>query len=203
MYLDLEHNRCAGDMSPPSDNVLFDNQCYATTPSSSNGNSDMEQPGQFGPARRCMMGTICQQHPQQQQQQQPLTQQQQQQQQQQIPIHVQHPQHLQYQYHPQQYQQQQFQQPQQQQMQQQQMQYQHQQQHQQQLQQQSAPVSTAGSPTHRLLLEYEMHLRNKVTDDGTAINHYETLQAMENLGASMGDDDKSSMSCSLNIFFNA
>ncbi|KAJ1528618.1 hypothetical protein ONE63_007017 [Megalurothrips usitatus] len=33
-----------GDISPPSDNVLFDNQCYATTPSSSNGNSDMENP---------------------------------------------------------------------------------------------------------------------------------------------------------------
>ncbi|XP_075970602.1 guanine nucleotide exchange factor still life isoform X15 [Anticarsia gemmatalis] len=30
------------DMSPPSDNVMFDNQCYATTPSSSNGNSDQE-----------------------------------------------------------------------------------------------------------------------------------------------------------------
>lgn len=42
MYLDLE--RQPGDMSPPSDNVIFDNQCYATTPSSSNGNSDLDQP---------------------------------------------------------------------------------------------------------------------------------------------------------------
>ncbi|XP_066904402.1 protein still life, isoform SIF type 1 isoform X3 [Halyomorpha halys] len=39
LYLEL-----GGDTSPPSDHVLFDNQCYATTPSSSNGNSDMEQP---------------------------------------------------------------------------------------------------------------------------------------------------------------
>ncbi|KAI8428895.1 hypothetical protein MSG28_007528, partial [Choristoneura fumiferana] len=34
------------DMSPPSDNVMFDNQCYATTPSSSNGNSDQEPSSQ-------------------------------------------------------------------------------------------------------------------------------------------------------------
>ncbi|XP_034237865.1 protein still life, isoform SIF type 1 isoform X3 [Thrips palmi] len=58
LYLDLERNGppgmvsvgvgpgqgMGGDISPPSDNVLFDNQCYATTPSSSNGNSDMENP---------------------------------------------------------------------------------------------------------------------------------------------------------------
>ncbi|KAF4516814.1 hypothetical protein B566_EDAN006208 [Ephemera danica] len=45
LYLELERDR--GDVSPPSDNVLFDNQCYATTPSSSNGNnSDMEPSGQ-------------------------------------------------------------------------------------------------------------------------------------------------------------
>ncbi|CAB3364790.1 Hypothetical predicted protein [Cloeon dipterum] len=45
LYLELERER--GDNSPPSDNVLFDNQCYATTPSSSNGNnSDMEPQGQ-------------------------------------------------------------------------------------------------------------------------------------------------------------
>jgi len=50
LYLELErngghpdHGGGPGDVSPPSDNVLFDNQCYATTPSSSNGNSDMEQ----------------------------------------------------------------------------------------------------------------------------------------------------------------
>ncbi|XP_039294133.1 protein still life, isoform SIF type 1 [Nilaparvata lugens] len=49
LYLEL--GGCGGvgvggpaDLSPPSDNVLFDNQCYATTPSSSNGNSDLDQP---------------------------------------------------------------------------------------------------------------------------------------------------------------
>ncbi|XP_050309529.1 protein still life, isoform SIF type 1 isoform X3 [Anthonomus grandis grandis] len=51
LYLELE--RGAGeDFSPPSDNVIFDNQCYATTPSSSNGNSDMEQAGQHYGRRR-------------------------------------------------------------------------------------------------------------------------------------------------------
>lgn len=50
LYLELERNGGGvgsgggGDISPPSDNVLFDNQCYATTPSSSNGNSDLDQP---------------------------------------------------------------------------------------------------------------------------------------------------------------
>ncbi|XP_044727148.1 protein still life, isoform SIF type 1-like [Chrysoperla carnea] len=48
LYLELERNGgiggTCGDLSPPSDNVLFDNQCYATTPSSSNGNSDLDQP---------------------------------------------------------------------------------------------------------------------------------------------------------------
>ncbi|GBP14284.1 Protein still life, isoform SIF type 1 [Eumeta japonica] len=39
LYLELGGER---DLSPPSDNVMFDNQCYATTPSSSNGNSDQE-----------------------------------------------------------------------------------------------------------------------------------------------------------------
>lgn len=42
--MELERG-AAGDFSPPSDNVIFDNQCYATTPSSSNGNSDPEQAG--------------------------------------------------------------------------------------------------------------------------------------------------------------
>ena len=38
LYLELERTGVPPpDMSPPSDNVLFDNQCYATTPSSSNG----------------------------------------------------------------------------------------------------------------------------------------------------------------------
>lgn len=48
LYLDLERDgRPSGafeDPSPPSDNEIFDNQCYATTPSSSNGNSDLDQP---------------------------------------------------------------------------------------------------------------------------------------------------------------
>lgn len=48
LYLDLDRNGKMIDdfeeISPPSDNDLFDNQCYATTPSSSNGNSDLDQP---------------------------------------------------------------------------------------------------------------------------------------------------------------
>ncbi|KOB72420.1 Still life [Operophtera brumata] len=46
LYLELGGGE--RDLSPPSDNVMFDNQCYATTPSSSNGNSDQEpcQPSQ-------------------------------------------------------------------------------------------------------------------------------------------------------------
>ncbi|XP_052738408.1 protein still life, isoform SIF type 1 isoform X6 [Bicyclus anynana] len=40
LYLELGGGE--RDLSPPSDNVMFDNQCYATTPSSSNGNSDQE-----------------------------------------------------------------------------------------------------------------------------------------------------------------
>lgn len=44
LYLELERERSCMDGSPPSDNVIFDNQCYATTPSSSNGNSDQDQP---------------------------------------------------------------------------------------------------------------------------------------------------------------
>lgn len=47
LYLELERGSC-GDLSPPSDNVLFDNQCYATTPSSSNGNSDPESSHHYG-----------------------------------------------------------------------------------------------------------------------------------------------------------
>lgn len=49
LYLELERERGCLEGSPPSDNVMFDNQCYATTPSSSNGNSDQDQPyGQRG-----------------------------------------------------------------------------------------------------------------------------------------------------------
>ncbi|XP_034940458.1 protein still life, isoform SIF type 1 isoform X1 [Chelonus insularis] len=116
MYLDLEHNRCTGDMSPPSDNVIFDNQCYATTPSSSNGNSDMEQPNHCN-SRRCNGQTY-----QQQQQQQNM---------------------------------------------------------------QSMP--TPGSPTSRLLLEYEMHLRNTLAKgmdaESYSLHTFEALlsQSMENL----------------------
>lgn len=48
LYLDLDRDgRPIADFedgTPPSDNELFDNQCYATTPSSSNGNSDLDQP---------------------------------------------------------------------------------------------------------------------------------------------------------------
>jgi T-lymphoma invasion and metastasis-inducing protein 1 len=41
LYLDFERGDAA---SPPSDNIMFDHMCYATTPSSSNGNSDLENP---------------------------------------------------------------------------------------------------------------------------------------------------------------
>lgn len=51
MYLDLERERGCVESSPPSDNVIFDNQCYATTPSSSNGNSDQDQPQQYANTR--------------------------------------------------------------------------------------------------------------------------------------------------------
>jgi T-lymphoma invasion and metastasis-inducing protein 1 len=101
LYLELERDR--GDQSPPSDNVLFDNQCYATTPSSSNGNnSDMEPSGQ--------------------------------------PHNT---------------------------------------------------ASTPGSPTSRLLLEYEMHLRNTLAKgmdaESYSLHTFEALltQSMENLGESL------------------
>lgn len=41
LYLDFERGDAG---SPPSDDIMFDHMCYATTPSSSNGNSDMENP---------------------------------------------------------------------------------------------------------------------------------------------------------------
>lgn len=130
MYLDLERNRCTGDMSPPSDNVIFDNQCYATTPSSSNGNSDMEQPGQQQQQQHCQSrrcngsGQAGGQYQQQQQQRD---------------MHS---------------------------------------------------VSTPGSPTSRLLLEYEMHLRNTLAKgmdaESYSLHTFEALlsQSMENLGGS-------------------
>ena len=140
MYLDLERNRCTGDMSPPSDNVIFDNQCYATTPSSSNGNSDMEQPGVGGQphcrSRRCNGGNPA------------------------------YPQH------------------------------QHQHQHQQQQQDQGGvhSASTPGTPTSRLLLEYEMHLRNTLAKgmdaESISLHTFQELltQSMENLGEPRPED---------------
>lgn len=116
-YLDSERNRCTGDMSPPSDNVIFDNQCYATTPSSSNGNSDMEQPSHCN-SRRCNSVQTYQQQSMQ-------------------------------------------------------------------------SVSTPGSPTSRLLLEYEMHLRNTLEKgmdaESYSLRTFEALltQSMENLGESL------------------
>ncbi|XP_034104905.1 protein still life, isoform SIF type 1 isoform X7 [Drosophila albomicans] len=137
LYLELERERersCI-EGSPPSDNVMFDNQCYATTPSSSNGNSDQDQ-------------SYGQQQPQQQ-----SSQQQQQQQQQ----HQPHPQQRssRHQHH----------------------------------QHQQAPnvTPTPGSPTSRLLMEYEMHLRNTLAKgmdaESYSLHTFEALlsQSMENL----------------------
>lgn len=109
---------------------MFDNQCYATTPSSSNGNSDQDQ--SYGQ--------------QQQQQQQPH------------PPHPPHPQQRasRHQHH----------------------------------QHQQAPnvTPTPGSPTSRLLMEYEMHLRNTLAKgmdaESYSLHTFEALlsQSMENLG---------------------
>ncbi|KAK9888791.1 hypothetical protein WA026_001015 [Henosepilachna vigintioctopunctata] len=109
LYLELERGAC-GDLSPPSDNVLFDNQCYATTPSSSNGNSDPEQSGHYHGRGR----------------------------------HMHH--------------------------------------------QNTNATSTPSSPTSRLLLEYEMHLRNTLAKgmdaESYSLHTFEALltQSMENLG---------------------
>ncbi|XP_024085963.1 protein still life, isoform SIF type 1 isoform X2 [Cimex lectularius] len=109
LYLELGHERAGnggGEASPPSDNVLFDNQCYATTPSSSNGNSDLDQPSSHrGYGGRDGLGT----------------------------------------------------------------------------------VSTPSSPTSRLLMEYEMHLRNTLAKgmdaESYSLHTFEALltQSMENL----------------------
>ncbi|KRT81486.1 hypothetical protein AMK59_5373, partial [Oryctes borbonicus] len=107
LYLELEKGVC-GDHSPPSDNVIFDNQCYATTPSSSNGNSDPESSHYHGRQR-----------------------------------HMHH--------------------------------------------QNSNVTPTPGSPTSRLLLEYEMHLRNTLAKgmdaESYSLHTFEALltQSMENL----------------------
>nr|XP_015835962.1 PREDICTED: protein still life, isoform SIF type 1 isoform X5 [Tribolium castaneum] len=108
LYLELERG-AGGDLSPPSDNVLFDNQCYATTPSSSNGNSDPEQGGHHYGRQR----------------------------------HMHH--------------------------------------------QNANNTPTPGSPTSRLLLEYEMHLRNTLAKgmdaESYSLHTFEALltQSMENL----------------------
>ncbi|KAG5886176.1 hypothetical protein JTB14_000352 [Gonioctena quinquepunctata] len=114
LYLELERG-AGGDFSPPSDNVIFDNQCYATTPSSSNGNSDPEQSQHhYGRHRH---------------------------------IH-------------------------------------------QQMNQNANTTPTPGSPTSRLLLEYEMHLRNTLAKgmdaESYSLHTFEALltQSMENLGPS-------------------
>ncbi|KAF5288932.1 hypothetical protein FQA39_LY03811 [Lamprigera yunnana] len=119
LYLELERN-ATGDLSPPSDNVLFDNQCYATTPSSSNGNSDPEQQSHYhGRQPR---------HPH--------------------PHPHPHPHH----HH-----------------------------------QNANESTTPGSPTSRLLLEYEMHLRNTLAKgmdaESYSLHTFEALltQSMENL----------------------
>lgn len=103
--------------SPPSDNVMFDNQCYATTPSSSNGNSDQDQPAGYGPGANRPPGR--------------------------------HHSHS---------------------------------------HQQTNVTPTPGSPTSRLLLEYEMHLRNTLAKgmdaESYSLHTFEALlsQSMENLG---------------------
>ncbi|XP_063702162.1 protein still life, isoform SIF type 1-like isoform X3 [Culicoides brevitarsis] len=113
MYLDLERERGCLESSPPSDNVMFDNQCYATTPSSSNGNSDQDQPQGYGSRSNSR--------------------------------HSHH--------HP----------------------------------KQPNVTPTPGSPTSRLLLEYEMHLRNTLAKgmdaESYSLHTFEALlsQSMENL----------------------
>lgn len=116
LYLELEKERCGLEGSPPSDNVMFDNQCYATTPSSSNGNSDQDQPG-YGTAQRSSNRHSHHSH-----------------------------------------------------------------------QPQANVTPTPGSPTSRLLLEYEMHLRNTLAKgmdaESYSLHTFEALlsQSMENLG---------------------
>ncbi|XP_058835327.1 protein still life, isoform SIF type 1 isoform X1 [Topomyia yanbarensis] len=113
LYLELERERSCVEGSPPSDNVMFDNQCYATTPSSSNGNSDQDQPpyGRQGGGSRHSH-------------------------------HHQNPPNV---------------------------------------------TPTPGSPTSRLLLEYEMHLRNTLAKgmdaESYSLHTFEALlsQSMENL----------------------
>ncbi|XP_055912609.1 protein still life, isoform SIF type 1 isoform X2 [Eupeodes corollae] len=113
LYLELERERGCLEGSPPSDNVMFDNQCYATTPSSSNGNSDQDQ--SYGQRSGGGRG---------------------------------HPHH-----HP----------------------------------GQPNVTPTPGSPTSRLLLEYEMHLRNTLAKgmdaESYSLHTFEALlsQSMENL----------------------
>ncbi|XP_023316626.1 protein still life, isoform SIF type 1 isoform X1 [Trichogramma pretiosum] len=181
-------NRCvagtAGDVSPPSDNVIFDNQCYATTPSSSNGNSDLEQqPG--GPAggqpggggmphcqqRNCngqgpVYGPPPPQRPPSVQAQRPPSVQAQQRP---ASVQAQRPPSVQRQNsRDQQPQQQQGQQPGQGQG------------------QQGQNASTPGSPTSRLLLEYEMHLRNTLAKGMDAETY--SMQTFETIMSQSMDD---------------
>lgn len=99
---------------------MFDNQCYATTPSSSNGNSDQDQPG-YGQQRGGNERGGGR-----------------------------HPHHSH--------------------------------------QSQNNVTPTPGSPTSRLLLEYEMHLRNTLAKgmdaESYSLHTFEALlsQSMENLG---------------------
>ncbi|EDX09341.1 GD13896 [Drosophila simulans] len=126
LYLELERERSCIEGSPPSDNVMFDNQCYATTPSSSNGNSDQDQ--SYGQQQSSGQHSQQQQGPPQRSSR-------------------------------------------------------HQHHHQQ------APnvTPTPGSPTSRLLLEYEMHLRNTLAKgmdaESYSLHTFEALlsQSMENL----------------------
>lgn len=120
LYLELERERTCIEGSPPSDNVMFDNQCYATTPSSSNGNSDQDQSSyaQRPPGGVGGVGGGRHQH-----------------------------------------------------------------------RHQGPNVTpTPGSPTSRLLLEYEMHLRNTLAKgmdaESYSLHTFEALlsQSMENLG---------------------
>ncbi|KAG6451831.1 hypothetical protein O3G_MSEX007351 [Manduca sexta] len=113
LYLELGGGE--RDLSPPSDNVMFDNQCYATTPSSSNGNSDQEpcqrRDGRHHHAKPCLSRQASQ----------------------------------------------------------------------------SSATPAPGSPTSRLLLEYEMHLRNTLAKgmdaESYSLHTFEALlsQSMEDL----------------------
>ncbi|KAG7299495.1 hypothetical protein JYU34_016457 [Plutella xylostella] len=114
LYLELGGGE--RDLSPPSDNVMFDNQCYATTPSSSNGNSDQDSCQRRGDPRQHHHGPCLSRQASQ-----------------------------------------------------------------------STATPAPGSPTSRLLLEYEMHLRNTLAKgmdaESYSLHTFEALlsQSMEDL----------------------